>query len=95
MSSHNDCYINGYRLLSIVMGTYFCPLTNYTEKKFHKICLLWFYQFEKSIYHSLHIFYNHWQKNKDGNILQKHFGLFWTFEDRKYLLLLILPMNSN
>lgn len=36
MSSHNDCYINGYRLLSIVMGTYFCPFTNYTEKKFQK-----------------------------------------------------------
>lgn len=36
MSYHNDCYINGYRFLSIVMGTYFCPFTNYTEKKFHK-----------------------------------------------------------
>ena len=33
-----------------------------------------YYGFMKSIYHSLHIFYNHWQNKKDGNIWQNILG---------------------
>ena len=31
--------------------------------------------FIESIYHSLCIFYSHWQNNKNRNDWQKHFGL--------------------